>query len=535
MHHFMKISHSLRRHPRVWVAIIVMAALIGVPAAWSAAPKPGIDAPGRADIIVIDGLKALGPLERPPVLFYHDQHTAALAKQNKDCLACHPSDKDVLSPKFERIADGDRQSLMDLYHDRCLACHTALRDQQMAAGPVVCGECHVADRPIRSSRKAMGLDRSLHYRHVRANENQCERCHHEYNAETKKLFYAKGQEGACLYCHKQASEENRISNRLASHRACIGCHRARTAEKKDTGPLECGGCHDPKQQAIISQVTDIPRMERHQPDVTLVKIHGPQRPADAPQTRTTVVAFDHQTHERHTGQCRACHHAAIAPCANCHTIEGHADGKMVKLAQAMHQPDASMSCVGCHSQRQLQPECAGCHAAIPAARTWSTQTACKACHVTPREPVADPLADEPAKTLAAALVAARRPLPTLPAIEEIPETVAIGHLKDQYEAVNMPHRRIVKKLAEGVRDDRLATAFHGAPTTLCQGCHHNSPAGLKPPQCGVCHGRSSDALNLTRPGLMAAYHQQCLECHERMGIAKPASRECTACHAKRAS
>jgi DnaJ-class molecular chaperone len=99
--------------------------------------------------------------------------------------------------------------------------------------------------------------------------------------------------------------------------------------------------------------------------------------------------------------------------------------------------------------------------------------------------------------------------------------------------VTLPHRKIVLKLAEVNTTSKLAAYYHKDPMTLCQGCHHNSPASTKPPQCGSCHGKSSEALNLTRPGLMAAYHQQCFECHQTMGIEKPASRECTACHAKR--
>ena len=57
---------------------------------------------GRADIITIDGLKAFGALERPAVLFYHDKHTQALAKGNKDCSVCHETVKDRLSLKFKR-------------------------------------------------------------------------------------------------------------------------------------------------------------------------------------------------------------------------------------------------------------------------------------------------------------------------------------------------------------------------------------------------------------------------------------------------
>jgi DnaJ-class molecular chaperone len=119
------------------------------------------------------------------------------------------------------------------------------------------------------------------------------------------------------------------------------------------------------------------------------------------------------------------------------------------------------------------------------------------------------------------------------AVDQIPETVTLRKLADEYEPVVLPHRKIVLKLAEVNKTSKMAAYYHKETLTLCQGCHHNSPASLTPPQCASCHGKSSEALNLTRPGLMAAYHQQCIECHDQMGLEKPASRDCTACHAKR--
>jgi hypothetical protein len=140
---------------------------------------------------------------------------------------------------------------------------------------------------------------------------------------------------------------------------------------------------------------------------------------------------------------------------------------------------------------------------------------------------------EESKAAAVNLLAAREPVTETLPVDQIPETVTIKSLVDQYEGAVLPHRKIVLKLVEGMKDNRLAAYFHNDPATLCQGCHHHSPASAKPPQCGSCHGRSSEALNLTRPGLMAAYHQQCIQCHDKMGLEKPASRDCTACHAKR--
>ncbi len=515
------------------VAVLVAAGLMATAAA--AMQKDAIAQ--RADIFVIDTLGAFGPLERPPVLFFHDKHTQVAAELKKDCTACHPVDKETgaLSLKYQRMEDTGKQAVQDIYHTQCIACHKDNPRAGERPGPVTCGECHVEDKAVENIRQPIVLDASLHYRHTKARDNKCEDCHHEYDDKTKKLFYAKGREGACLYCHKKRSEENRMAYPQAAHMACVGCHRELSLQDKDAGPLACSGCHDPKQQSLIARVDDVPRLERGQPDETIVNVF---RRSDTPESITpaTVVPFDHKSHEGFTGQCRTCHHAAMAPCADCHTVEGHQDGERVKLAQAMHQRDAAMSCVGCHARKQMTAECAGCHSAVTRQSVWSSEAACQVCHMAPDGPARQPMEDSISRQMAVGLVAQRQQsAPVAIATEEIPEQVAIGHLKDQYEAVNLPHRKIVLALMARIGGNRLAAAFHTQPATVCQGCHHNGPATAKPPQCNACHGRSSDALNLTRPGLMAAYHQQCFQCHDQMGIEKPASRECTACHAKRNS
>ena len=64
--------------------------------------------------------------------------------------------------------------------------------------------------------------------------------------------------------------------------------------------------------------------------------------------------------------------------------------------------------------------------------------------------------------------------------EDIPEKVFIDTLVNQYEAVELPHRKIVKTLMGNMADNKLAAYFHREPGTMCQGCHHNSPATQKP-------------------------------------------------------
>jgi len=488
----------------------------------------------RADIIVIDGLKTFGPLERPAVVFLHDKHTEALARQGKNCLACHPQENDRFSLKFQRTEDAAKQRVMEIYHQQCVNCHQETRSQQKDSGPVTCGGCHSEEPSVQSDFQPIGMDRSLHARHVKAAENRCERCHHKYNPQTQKLFYAKGQEEACLYCHKDKTEDNRISLRLAAHDQCIACHRARVAEKKPAGPSECAGCHSPERQALHERIESPPRIERNQPHVTLVRTHAQDEPQTALPASMARATFDHKSHEGVTGYCRTCHHAAITPCADCHTIQSRKEGAGVKLAQAMHQVDAPMSCVGCHQTELQKPACAGCHGSIPQQRVWASEASCKVCHV----PMGDenyPQDKAQAEELAAQLLESRRLQSARPMFkeEDIPDQVSIGHLVDQFEAVQMPHRRIALRLTQMTRDSRLAGAFHAQAATLCQGCHHNSPPSPKPPRCGSCHGRTSDALNPTRPGLMAAFHEQCFDCHDRMGILKPDNRDCTACHARR--
>ena len=154
-------------------------------------------------------MSTFGKLERPPVTFLHQKHTEAVEKQNKDCTACHLTEKDRLVTKYMRLKDTTQQEVMDIYHANCIACHKETAAAKQKSGPVVCGECHKERPDLVSNWQAIGMDRSLHYRHSKAQDQKCERCHHQYNELTKELFYAKGKEGTCRYCHKDVKVENR--------------------------------------------------------------------------------------------------------------------------------------------------------------------------------------------------------------------------------------------------------------------------------------------------------------------------------------
>ncbi len=503
-------------------AALVAAAFIGCS---SAASSPGaVDAP-RADIIRIDGLKQFGRLERPAVVFLHEKHTQALAPKNKDCAACHLAGTKYISTKFMRLKDDSKQQVMDLYHAHCTDCHRQTTAAGEKSGPVVCAGCH-AEKPIPSSWAEIGMDKSLHYRHVKSQENKCEACHHQFDPTAKKLFYAKGKEETCRYCHLDRTVENVTSFRQAAHDQCIDCHRKTLALNKDAGPATCSGCHDAGLQKKIEKVKEIPRLMRGQPDVTLVQAIQRGGQKLDPGTRAKVVPFNHIAHEAANDNCRVCHHAGMAACGTCHTLQGSKEGRYVNLQTAMHRVSAQASCMGCHQESLADKRCAGCHASM-APRPPQDVSACARCHV---PPPADSTPQSDAKQVAAALLDARRPVTATYPDDAVPETVLIKGLSRQYEPVKLPHRKIVQALAKGVKESKLAANFHPDPGTLCQGCHHHSPLSTKPPACASCHGRSFDDRNPSRPGLQAAYHLQCMECHHQMGIEKPAATDCTGCH-----
>ncbi len=573
---------------------VIAAVMYGVTAYGRGNPLSGV-AVKRADIITIDTLRHFGKLERPPVVFLHDAHTRALQKNRQDCSVCHLPEKGRLSVKFERLKDDSKKGVMDIYHSQCIGCHQKRAAAGEKSGPVTCGDCHRKKPGVVSTRRPMGMDKSLHFRHTRAEDNKCELCHHAYDEKTQKLFYAKGKEDSCRYCHGKITEQNRISDQLASHIACITCHRNTVAAGKKAGPIECSGCHDPERQAQIEKIADVPRIKRDQPDAVLIKI---SKDAAPPEGRMNFTPFDHKAHETYTDTCRVCHHASLDACNKCHTLTGTKAGKGITLDTAMHQADASESCVGCHNLQKRDVKCAGCHRTMN--RIPKDENSCQKCHMKPLSPsVASPCpampaaapspesVPAPAVSPSPASMPAASPMPAAPSLpaagamppsmpmaspatgiapsptspsdpasrdaaeakalldsrtlvastfpepvlKDIPEKVTIKLLANQYEPVTFPHRKIVQALLKNVAGSKLAAYFHPDQMTVCQGCHHNSPESLKPPKCQNCHGKPFNERNPQMPGLKGAYHQQCMGCHKAMKMEKPMG--CTDCHAEK--
>jgi len=489
----------------------------------------------RTDVIKIDSMAAFGRLEKPSVEFLHDAHTEALARKNLNCNACHLTQNNRIYSKFKRLKDTDRTEVMNIYHNGCISCHGEMTLAKEKTGPVDCDGCHAAKEKYLSSRQSMGFDKSLHFSHSQVNKNKCEQCHHEYNETKKELFYEKGKEGTCRYCHKEKTENNRISMRQASHLACINCHINTPVKEQINPPVACKRCHDPIEQQKIKKQINIPRMERKQPDIVLIKAGPDVLKADEKRNWMDFVPFDHKAHEGSNNTCRVCHHESLQPCNECHKPDGPPNGspdgskgkKAVSLEKAMHKAGSAKSCQGCHDAGKQEKNCAGCHALM--GKTSKIQDkACITCHSIPIQKIQKPSnPDEQISLARSALQSGKRVIENYPK-DSIPENVKIQRLSKKYEAVDFPHRKVVNALVDRIKDNPLSGFFHNEKEAVCQGCHHNSPPSIKPLQCGNCHGRQWDGNAPLKPGILGAYHQQCMGCHKQMDIKKPIG--CTECH-----
>lgn len=566
---------SLPRRTSLLVLALAALLLPGL-SAWGAEEAPA--APARADVVIIDVMANDGRLELPAVVFLHDKHTEALKAAQKDCSSCHEPLKDgdgkTFSFTYKNADQLKGDPLKSMFHESCIGCHVEMRGSSPRTGmqEAECRSCHKAPPP--SERLDAGLDKAAHYAHVASKlitvsgeERNCAACHHVYDAQAQKLAWSKDKEDSCRACHMRpaaqkalaakagkagnddgpefADENGRLLKRpdmeSAVHASCVNCHlkvaAVKSADQK-TGPSTCAGCHGAAEQAARAEGRDmaaVPRLERGQDDAVLML----PRPVKSKDVKGMMrpVSFNHKFHEAQLDTCRVCHHKKISACSDCHSYDAAVGGNSVNFAEAMHRVTAERSCVGCHLQETRKPACIGCHAVMP---TKLSDASCASCHATPAG-LSDEeaengsligLAKDAAKPLADATVAAREHarVTTLER-DAIPEKAVMGLLEDEYKPSELPHRKIVETLLDKQKDSRLAAAFHTEKTTLCQGCHHNSPASATPPKCAACHGVNAKAVTGRLP-LKAAYHQQCITCHEGMQQ-KPLATECADCHKTR--
>jgi hypothetical protein len=160
-----------------------------------------------------------------------------------------------------------------------------------------------------------------------------------------------------------------------------------------------------------------------------------------------------------------------------------------------------------------------------------SEQSCQSCHIkTASNSPSAPVPADQEMIIARSLLNLRtfvKPPFTEVQLSDIPEKLILKEMSNHYQPVEFPHRKIVQSLFHGTAENKIAGYFHSDQLTLCQGCHHNSPASVKPPKCMSCHNKPfNEAKDV--PGLLGAYHQQCMGCHQAMHIEKPMG--CTECH-----
>jgi hypothetical protein len=158
---------------------------------------------------------------------------------------------------------------------------------------------------------------------------------------------------------------------------------------------------------------------------------------------------------------------------------------------------------------------------------------CTTCHDVSTDPVElVSMGRENQGALALDAVKSRVDAQEPPKMREVPETLLLGRIADVYEPAEFPHGRIIRTLEQKMAGSRMARVFHPSAATVCQGCHHNSPASETPPGCVSCHDGARQG-QVGRPGLKGAYHGQCIDCHEAMNMDKIAANDCIKCHRKK--
>ncbi|MDQ7781571.1 MAG: cytochrome c3 family protein [Desulfomonilaceae bacterium] len=464
-------------------------------------------------------------LERPVVAFDHDGHTKALNQvKKKDCAVCH-----ILEEKDPRLSSDkmlqvfafpktpyerrDKSAIMLAYHDVCVTCHKEKASEGVKSGPRIgmCGLCHVKTEhaPEVSWRWSPIFDYARHAKHVEANQKKCEICHHVYDKEQRKLIYKKDTENTCRACHGSQDTKDAISMKKAAHAQCISCHMKLAEEKKKTGPFVCKGCHGEHKEMKPDELIKLPRLVRGQKDYLDISLKDPKT------ATMKAVPFNHKDHEARGQFCNACHHNSLEKCSNCHTRAGDMKkGGGVTFERAFHNPDSNRSCVGCHETAKKQSQCAGCHSLMPT--KTMPKSACLVCHRGPSDgkPVEYP------------------PMSLVFDKEKVPDKVVMKHLEKEFKPVELPHVKIVTKLGVISNKSSLARAFHaGSEQSFCSACHHKGDlqATSKVPGCTACHSRPFDPKEPGKPGILAAYHRQCMGCHEAMNQ-KPLPLECIKCH-----
>ena len=107
--------------------------------------------------------------------------------------------------------------------------------------------------------------------------------------------------------------------------------------------------------------------------------------------------------------------------------------------------------------------------------------------------------------------------------------LSLKDIEDTYFLLDSP---IIKEREDHYSPVRFAHRQHAASTKDCSVCHHYRPKDNNMPEtarCSSCHQDSFNPGHAERIGLKAAFHLQCLTCHEGKNKGPLA---CQGCHLK---
>ena len=107
--------------------------------------------------------------------------------------------------------------------------------------------------------------------------------------------------------------------------------------------------------------------------------------------------------------------------------------------------------------------------------------------------------------------------------------LGIKDIKERYFLLDSP---VIKQIEDHYGPVRFMHGKHAALVNDCAVCHHFRPkdaTASETTRCSACHQEPFKADHPGRLGLKAAYHQQCMECHEDMAKGPTG---CIGCHAK---
>jgi hypothetical protein len=105
-------------------------------------------------------------------------------------------------------------------------------------------------------------------------------------------------------------------------------------------------------------------------------------------------------------------------------------------------------------------------------------------------------------------------------------------VKDQRQSYFLLSSPIIEKTEDHYGPVRFMHAKHAAVTKDCALCHHYRPldeAASETVRCSACHQEPFNQDHPERLGLKAAYHQQCMTCHQEMNQGPI---DCAGCHRK---